>query len=439
MTALRRRRKADRSHILMIGNNGTPTDRRVWLECIALRDAGFAVSVVSPGLRSEPPRDCIQGIDIYRYRLPVKTGRKLGFVVTYVLASLKTARLAWTVWRNSPFAAIQACNPPDIFFLVALLFRPLGVRFVFDQHDLCPEIYRDRFPDPSPKVLGLLLLLERWTHRAADRVITVNGSCRQLLLSRTSTAPSHLGVVRTGPDLARLRLGTPSPGLKRGRRYLCSYLGVMGPQDGVDLVLQAIDVIVHDLGRDDVQFVLMGDGDRLPSLRELARSLAIDDWVDFTGWADDQTISTVLSTSDLGLQPDRRTPFTDLCTMLKTVEYLAFGLPVVCFDLTETRRSAGPAAHYVADESAPAFAAQILVLLDDPQRRTAMSAHALQRSRTDLAWDRQRERYVDIITEVVPRPADAPARPAHRHEHLLPGTTSRASQSAAREKAEGDR
>jgi glycosyltransferase involved in cell wall biosynthesis len=388
-------------HVLMIGNNSVPTDRRMWLECMALRDAGMAVSVIAPGDPGAAAHERIDGIEVYRYRDRPSSGRRTGFVRSYASAWLHSAWLAVRIWRRHRFSLVQACNPPDIFFAVAVLFRPFGVRFLFDQHDLSPEIYLDRFPHASRAVVAALGTLERWTHRVAHHVITVNESCKALLVSRTSTPPERLTVVRTGPDLARLVLSEPRPELNRGRKHLCAYLGVMGPQDGVDLIVRAVDVIVHDLGRDDIQFVLMGDGECLAQLTALARELGVERWIDFTGWADDTTISTVLSTSDLGLQPDRRTPFTDLCTMLKTIEYLAFGLPVVAFDLTETHRTAAGAAEYVMDESSSAYARAIVALLDDSEQRAGMSAIALRRARTDLAWENQRDIYVAVVEAVL--------------------------------------
>jgi glycosyltransferase involved in cell wall biosynthesis len=411
-----------RPHVLVIGNNETPTDRRVWLECTALRDAGFAVSVISPGLHEAPLYECLDGIHVHRYRTSRRAGSPLAFVWYFAKSWLAIVRLAGRVWRRRRFAVVQACNPPDTYFTIAALFRPFGVRFLFDQHDLCPEIYTDRFPRPSRVVRVVLRVLERLTHRLADHVITVNDSCRDLLLSRTGTRPDELTVVRTGPDLERLRLVAPDPELKRGRRFLCAYLGVMGPQDGVDLVLHTVRHLVHEVGRDDIQFVLMGDGQCLPELEELARELEIEPWVDFTGWADDALISRVLSSSDLGLQPDRRTPFTDLCTMLKTIEYLAFGLPVVAFDLVESRRIAEGAADFVTDESPPGYARAIQELLDDEDRRARMSVAALRRARTELSWERNKHRYVDVVRRLVHSESSQPRRPTTdpTQEHTAP-------------------
>ena len=416
-------------HVLMISNNATPTDRRVWLECTALRDAGFAVSVISPGTDDAPRIECVDGINVHRYPPSQRAGSPLTFVWYFAKSWLSVLRLAGRIWRQRRFVLIVACNPPDTYFTIAALFRTFGVRFLFDQHDLCPEIYGDRFPHPSRTVRALLLALERLTHRVADHVITVNESCRELLLARTSTSPNELTVVRTGPDVERLRLVAPEPELKHGRQYLCAYLGVMGPQDGVDLVLHAVRHLVHELGREDIHFILMGDGQCLPELKALARELAIEPWLDFTGWAGDATISRVLSTSDLGLQPDRRTPFTDLCTMLKTIEYLAFGLPVVAFDLTESRRAARDAGLFVADATPQGYAHAIEELLDDPDRRTQMSAYALHRSRTELSWDLGRHRFVEVVRGLACR--------EQRHAGRRPAAVTTQSQTSPLDKAAG--
>jgi len=410
-----------RPHVLMICNNGTPTDRRIWLECTTLRDAGFAVSVISPTHGSQPRRERIDGIDIYRYHPLLRRGGARRMALSFAVSWLHTARLAATVWRRQRFQVIQACNPPDTYFPLAVLFRPFGVRFVFDQHDLCPEIYLDRVAQPSSLVHRALLALERWTHRTAAHVVTVNESCKDLLVSRTGTPRDQITVVRTGPDFARLQLAGRRAELKNGRRFLCAYLGIMGPQDGVELVLHAIDWVVHGLGRDDIQFILLGDGQCLTDLKRLATELDIEPWLEFTGWADDELISAALSTADLGLQPDRRTPFTEMCTMLKTVEYLSFGLPVVTFDLVETRRTARGAAAYVAEENAAGYAEMITELLDAPERRAAMSALALRRARTDLSWESQRDIYVDVLRAVVEGPGAVgqPAAPARPREDDL--------------------
>jgi glycosyltransferase involved in cell wall biosynthesis len=387
--------------LVIDANNPVPRDRRVWLQCRALAGHGIDVSVICPGPAPLARYEEIDGVQVHRYSTSRTSSATRAYFADYVLSLLRTLRLAIRIWRRHRFDVIQTCNPPDTYFVVASLFRLAGARFVFDQHDLSPEIYTDRFTPASRSVLRVLTALERMSHRRADHVLTVNESCRELLLSRTRTAPERLTVVRTGPELARLRVGPPIDELRNGRRYLCAYLGVMGPQDGVRLVLEAAQRIVHGMGRDDIQFVLMGDGDRFPELQRLAAELDIEPWLTFTGFADDETICRYLSTSDLGLQPDQLTPFTDLCSMVKTIEYMAFGLPVVTFDLKETRRSAAGAARYVAVESPAAYAKAIVDLLDDQDLRASMSRVATRRARAELSWQRQAPIYLQVMRSVI--------------------------------------
>jgi glycosyltransferase involved in cell wall biosynthesis len=395
--------------LVIDANNPVPRDRRVWLQCRALAADGIRVSVICPGPEPLARYEEIDGVQVHRYRVSRTSSRAGAYLADYVLSLLRTLRLALRIWRRDRFHMIQACNPPDTYFAVASLFRFAGVRFLFDQHDLSPEIYADRFSPASRSLLWVLTALERMSHRSADHVLTVNESCRELLLSRNPTAPERLTVVRTGPELARLRVCAPIDSLRNGRRYLCAYLGVMGPQDGVHLVLQAAHEIVHGMERDDVHFVLMGDGDEFAELQRLAADLDIEPWLTFTGFADDDTISRYLSTSDLGLQPDQLTAFTDLCSMVKTIEYMAFGLPVVTFDLKETRRSAAGAAHYVTVETPAAYAKAIVTLLDDPDLRASMSQVATERARAELSWQRQAPIYLEVVRSLI---LDSRTRPS---------------------------
>lgn len=391
-----------RRHVLLIDtNNSVPTDRRVWLHSRALVDAGYEVTVICPQAPKTKRAEVLDGVAIHRYAAQPRSGRAAGYAHDYAVCWLRTLRLALAVDRQRPVDLVEVCNPPDIYYPIAQILQRRGARFIFDQHDLSPEIFRDRFPDGSRLVARLLLMLERRTHRAADHVLTVNDSCRDLLLSRTDTTPERLTVVRTGADLERLQPREPDSSLRHGRRFLCAYLGVMGPQDNVALVLDALDVIVHELGRDDIHIALMGDGECLPALRVRAVQLGLTDYLTFTGFADDQTVSAYLSTSDLGLQPDGSTPFTNLCTMVKTIEYMAFGVPVVSFDLAETRRSAGEAAFYVKEQTPASFAGAIVRLLDDGDARARMSQIARDRGLRQLAWSSQRPLYLGVVSSLL--------------------------------------
>ena len=273
---------------------------------------------------------------------------------------------------------LQACNPPDIFWPIARILRAFDrTRFVFDHHDLCPELFESRFPDGPRLPYRALLAMERWTHRTADQVISTNESYRQIAITRGGKSPADVTVVRTGPDPERLKRGPEFPELRRGHRYLAAYIGVMGPQDGVDVVVRAADIVINKLGRDDIAFTLMGSGDCLEGLVALRDELGLADHVEFTGRVPDEVVTRVLSTADVGLSPDPKNPLNDLSTMNKSMEYMAFELPVVAFDLRETRVSCGDAAVYATPNDEHEFAEAIVALMDDePEARRAGEAWA---------------------------------------------------------------
>ena len=321
--------------------------------------------------RATSAQEVLDGILIRRYPPPPDTRGLATYVYEFAYCWLRTARLVLRAHRAEGFDVIQACNPPDTFWALALPFKLAGRKFVFDQHDLCPEVYESRFPNGSRALLRGLRLLERATYAVADHVISTNDSYRATAIRRGNVASADITVVRTGPDPECLRRGAPNPDWRRGRRYLCAYLGVMGPQDGVDLALRAAAELAR-AGRDDIQFVFMGKGDSTDELIELAERLEIADIVTFTGRVPDEVVAEVLSTADLGLSPDPLNPLNDVSTMNKTMEYMAFELPVVAFDLKETRVSADDAAVYVEPNDVAAYARAIGELLDDPERRRRM-------------------------------------------------------------------
>jgi glycosyltransferase involved in cell wall biosynthesis len=405
--------------LIIVQNLPVPFDRRVWLECHALVDAGYRVSVICPKGPGDAKRQVIDGVRIYKYKPCPPTERKAGFVFEFVYSFVMTAWLMGQAWRKQRFRVLQACNPPDIFWPLALVFKGLaGGRFVFDQHDLCPETYEIRFPDGARLPYAGLRLLERCTYATADHVISTNGSFRAIALGRGGKRPADVTVVRTGPDPDRLRRGDPQPDLRRGRRFLVCYLGVMGPQDGVDIVLRAADVIVHQLGRDDISFTLIGKGDHSAALMALAEELQLGDFVEFTGRVPDEVLFPLLSTADLGLSPDPKNVLNDVSTMNKTMEYMAFELPVVAFDLKETRVSAGDAGVYVEPNDPGLYAKAIVELLDDDARRRTMGRIGRERVERELAWHHQRPAYVAVYDRltgrdrsVAPFTVDAPAHP----------------------------
>ncbi len=404
MVARRRQARsgATKGHVLIIVQNlPVPFDRRVWLECQTLVNAGYAVSVVCPRGPGETGHEVLDGVSIRRYRPATSTvTAKAGFAFEYAYSFVMTAWLVAKTWRHDRFDIVQACNPPDIFWPIGLLFRALGCRFVFDHHDLCPELYESRFPGGPRAPYWALRGLEWLTFRSANHVIATNESYRRIAVERGGKHGSEVTVVRNGPDPERLRTVAPDPGLRRGRRYLVAYLGVMGPQDGVDIVVRAADYVVHGLGRDDVSFVLVGAGDSFDELVALTAELGLEDHIQFTGRVPDDALRRVLSTADIGLSPDPYNPLNDVSTMNKTMEYMALGLPVVAFDLTETRTSAAGAAVYVKPNEVDLYAKAIVDLLDDEPERRRMSATARARVESELAWAHQQRHYLAVYEGV---------------------------------------
>jgi glycosyltransferase involved in cell wall biosynthesis len=403
--------------LIIVQNLPVPLDRRVWLECRALRAAGYEVGVICPRGPGDPPYEEIEGVHLHKYRPPPTARGAVGYLVEFAYCWLRTAWLSLRVHRRHGFDVLQACNPPDTYWALAALWRLRGVRFVFDQHDLNPELFRSRFGEPVRAAARLQLraleFLERMTYRTADHVVVTNESYRRVAMARGRLPRERTTVVRSGPDTAVMR---PLPGraeLRAGARHLLAYVGIMGPQDGIDVLLRCLRHLVHELGRTDVHLVLMGFGDVLDDMRRYAAELGLGPYVTFTGRVDADAIADHLSSADLGLCPDLRTPLNDVSTMNKTMEYLAYALPVVAFDLVETRYSAADCAVYVPSGDEAGFAAAVAALLDDPERRRAMGVAARRRCVAELDWRPQAAAYVgvlDRLTGAPPRP-EAPTWP----------------------------
>ncbi|HEV2419917.1 MAG TPA: glycosyltransferase family 4 protein [Terriglobia bacterium] len=376
---------------IIIENLPAPMDRRVWQESRALRDAGYRVSVICPK-RGEftLAYEKLEGIEIYRYPLHEARG-PLGYLVEYTWALAAQFILAVKVYHRTRFRIIQACNPPDTIFLVALFFKLFGVKFLFDHHDLNPELFEAKFGKRSGLLYRLVCLAERMTYRAADVSIATNESYRAVALKRGGMKSERVFVVRSAPDPALLFTKPPDPALKQGKKFLIAYLGVMGAQEGLDLLLEALRLVVAKRGPDEVGCVLMGGGPELPHLTKLAHEMGLDSVVRFTGRVTDADLATTLSTADVCVAPDPKNPMNDQSTMNKVLEYMAFGRPVVMFDLTEGRRSAGGAALYARSNDPADFAAQILTLLNSDALREKLGQAGRGRIETTLNWATEKE------------------------------------------------
>ena len=391
--------------LIIVQNLPLPFDRRVWLECQALRSAGYTVAAVCPKGKGDPSHQVIDGIELHKYRPYAPGGSKLSFIAEYAYSFLATAAKTVKARRKGRFAVIQACNPPDIFWPIALFFRAVdGTRFVFDHHDLCPELFQSRFPGGPTLPYRGLRALERRTHRSADQVISTNASYREIAISRSGKRPQDVTIVRTGPDPDKLKRGPADPDQRRGRRYLAAYIGVMGPQDGVDIVIRAADIVLNELGRDDIAFTLIGSGDCFEELVALRDTLGLAGHVEFTGRAPDELVTRVMSTADVGLSPDPKNPLNDLSTMNKTMEYMAFELPVVAFDLRETRVSVADAGVYVRPNDVREYAQAIVDLIDDEARRAELGKLGRERVEQELAWSYQQRAYLDVYDRLTRGP-----------------------------------
>lgn len=379
---------AGRRVLIIVENLPLPFDRRVWHECRTLTAAGAEVSVICPtGKGYEAAYECLDGVHIHRHPLPTDASGALGYLVEYGAALFHEMRLALKVARLRGFDTLQACNPPDLIFLVALPFKLFGKRFIFDHHDINPELYEAKFGRRGAfwKLLGMF---ERLTFRSADVVISTNQSYREIALTRGGMRPEDVFVVRSGPDLNRLVVSKPDPAWRKGRRHMVGYVGVMGEQEGIDLLLDAARILVKERGR-DVQFVLVGDGPALPGLKAQAAEMGLAEHVSFLGRAPDAQLFSVLSSADVCVNPDRVNPMNDKSTMNKILEYMAFSKPIVQFEVTEGRHSAGEASLYARPNDTADMADKIALLLDDPRRSAEMGALGRHRVETELSWDHQ--------------------------------------------------
>ncbi|HVS25019.1 MAG TPA: glycosyltransferase family 4 protein [Gammaproteobacteria bacterium] len=392
MVIFRRRDSNRKGVLILVENLSVPFDRRVWQEACTLRDAGYAVSVIGP--TGAPPYDgrfeVRDGIHLYRYPL-VEASTAAGYLCEYATALFWTLVLSIKIWATRGFDAIHACNPPDLFFAIAAPYKLLGKKFVFDHHDINPELYEAKF-GRRDLYHRLLLKLERMSFFFADVSIATNDSYRRIAIRRGRMPPSRVFVVRSGPSAKRMRVAAADPSLKHGRRFLVGYVGVMGRQEGIDCLLRAARHIIRDLGRHDIHFTLVGGGTALADMQELAKQLKVDSHVTFTGRVPDAELLAVLNTADVCVNPDRANAMNDMSTMNKIMEYMALGKPIVQFDLTEGRYSARAASLYARRNDIRDFAAKIVALLDDPAQRARMGEFGRRRFLHELEWTHQAHR-----------------------------------------------
>jgi len=388
--------------LMLIENASFPFDRRMRHLAETLNDAGYKVSVACPKGEGRDRKgfEVIDGITVYRFPMIFPASNWLGYFLEYSWALLCLAFLSIVVWMRDGIDIIHAANPPDIMFLVAWPFKLLGKKFVYDQHDVCPELYQSKFGRQG-RAYKTLLFLERESYRAADLVISTNQSYRDIARERGGIPDDRSAIVRNGVDINRFYRKPARRELKKNFPYMAVYLGIMGKQDGVDRVVQAAHHVVHTYGRRDVLFTLIGKGECWQELQRLSEELQVADCVQFLGFVSDELLIDYLSTADVCLAPDPPDRMNQLSTMTKIMEYMACQRPIVSFDLRETRRSADAAAVYVEKEDTRMFAEAILGLLDDPIRRAKMSEVGLDRTIRVVGLDRSRRALLEAYSRLV--------------------------------------
>jgi len=373
--------------LIIVENAPVPFDTRVWKEAISLREQGYQVTVLCPRRKGyNRGYELLEGIHVYRHPMPGEREGVAGYLIEYGCGLFWELLYTWWIYLRRGFRIIQGCNPPDDIFLVALPFKLLGVRYIFDQHDANPELYVSKY-ERKDLLHRILLWLERQTYRFSDVVMATNRSYRDLAIERGKLNPEDVFIVRNGPDLSWFKPQPPTPGLKHGKRFLVGYVGTMSIQEGLDILLEVVQHI-KEMGRRDVHFTCVGGGPGLEPLRKMARDKELEDMVDFTGRVPDQKLLQVLSTADVCVNPDKPCEMNDISTMIKIMEYMALGKPIVQFDLKEGRFSAGQASLYADNKNQVTdFAAKILWLLDNPAERERMGRLGRQRVQNELAWE----------------------------------------------------
>ena len=380
--------------LIVVENLPVPLDRRVWLEATTLVAHGYEVSVICPTGRGwDKAYELIEGVHIHRYPAPPEahSGAK-AYAVEYLWSLWHWFRLARVVWQApngegvGHFDVIQGCNPPDLIFVLALWYRLWGVRYLFDHHDVGPELFEAKFGHQG-LLYRIMLIWERLTFASASVSIATNESFRAVALRRGKMDPEDVFVVRSAPKVEKFEIRPADPAHKKGAAILMGYVGVIGQQEGMDLLVEAADILIRKLGKSDVHFAIVGFGPELPKVQADVKSRGLDPYFTFTGALYGEDLLAVLNAADIGVSPDPKNPMNDISTMNKVMEYMTLEKPLVQFDLAEGRASAGEASLYAAANDPADFAAKLAALIDDPEARARMGKLGRARVLDQLSWD----------------------------------------------------
>ena len=374
--------------LIVVENLPVPLDRRVWLEATTLVAHGYEVSVICPTGRGwDKTSEVIEGVHIYRYPEPPEAhSGAIAYAREYLHSIWHWFRLARLVWKDRRFDVIQGCNPPDLIFLLALWYRLWGVLYLFDHHDVCPELFEAKFGRKG-LLYKIMLVWERMTFATASVSIATNESFRAIALRRGKMADADVFTVRSAPRVEKFEIRPADPAHKKGAAILMGYVGVIGQQEGMDLLVEAADQLIRKRGYTDVHFAIVGFGPHLPVVEQDVKSRGLDPYFTFTGALYGDDLLAVLNAADIGVSPDPKNAMNDISTMNKVMEYMTLEKPVVQFDLTEGRASAGEASLYASANDPADFAAKIAALIDDPAARTRMGKLGRARVLDHLSWD----------------------------------------------------
>jgi glycosyltransferase involved in cell wall biosynthesis len=387
--------------LMLLENTSYPHDYRVLREARALTTAGYQVTVICPAVPGQLRHEILDGVRVYRFPRAPDVNGFLGYLCEYGYSMLMTFLTSLLVFLREGFDIVHAHSPPDTFVFIAVCYKLLGKRFVYDHHDLSPELYYARFGGSGYRlVYDTLVLFEKFSCRLADHVITTNQSYKTVEMQRGHVPEERITIVRNGPDLNSLRSVDTDPDLRqKGKTTIC-YVGVMGVQDGVDYLLRALHHLVYNMGRTNIFCFLVGRGDAVPSLRSLTEQLGLSDCVLFTGWVDKAQVARYISAADICVAPEPSNSYNDRSTAIKVMEYMSFGKPIVAFDLPEHRVTAQDAAVYAHRNDERDFAQQIAVLMDDRERGQKMGQIGRERIESGLAWQYQKKHLLEAYQAV---------------------------------------
>lgn len=405
--------------ILMLVENPFPQDHRVRNEAVKLATAGYDVSVIAKKYPNQPITEEVFGIHVYRvpwFEVLKKSteshsrfisklysiGTKIGYITEYIYYTIASLFYSIYISLTHGFDVLHLHNPPNTLFWVGFFHKLFGKKFVFDHHDLSPELFLSRYNTQGGLIYKTLLLEEKLCLRAANVVIATNESYKAIDMKRGNKKTEDIFIVRNGPDLNKFKAVEPDAELKKMGKTILIYIGVMGPQDGVDYLLRSLYHLVNDYNRKDFYCVIVGYGDSLEDLKKLRIELKIEDYCRFTDEIPFADLIRYLSSADIGLDPNPSNPLNDHSTWIKVMEYMALGKPIVAFDLKETHFSAQDAAIYVTPNDEKEYARAIMTLIDDPELRRKKGEYAKERVNNELAWEKVSVKLLDAYKYLLP-------------------------------------